>query len=284
MQENKKEFFKDAWPEVYASRQTDAILTWEVTGVEEKNLRDDKVLCLVVQKNGVRGYIPLSESGVKISDDRSVNRARLSRLLGQEIGFVVIALDIDSETFVASRRQAMEIMAGKTWAGLKKGAVVTAVARRIITHRRRDGYVFAGVAVEIEGVEAVLPASEITYGWIDEILEVIQPGDVFDVKVLEADRDKEKVVVSVKALLPNPWPQAAKRYAKGMLCRGTVTGVTRYGIFVALEPGVNALCRHMRSGVPGKNDVVAVAIDRVTLKENAGRIEGRALKIIRRAG
>jgi len=291
---HKKEFVTDAWPEVYASRQKKTILRWPVKAVEEHVLRvrgennetrEEKILCLAVMKDNVKGVIPLPETGVKPGRNRTLTRARLSGLLGQDIAFVVTGIDEANETFIASRKQALERLAAETWPTLEEGAVKTAVARRVLRiARSRDGSVVpAGCVVEIDGVEAFLPVREISHGWVDEILEVIQPGDMFDVKVLSVDRERERVIVSVKALLPNPWPGAARRYLKKSSYTGTVTGVTRYGVFVELEPGVNALCNHMASGRPQKGDEVAIYITSVEPNGESGRIKGSVIRIVRKA-
>lgn len=279
---DKKEFFANVWPEVYSSRQNKSPLKWPVIGVEEHVPRrsegKEKVLCLVVGKERIKGLIPLSESGVNPGPSKAMTKSRLLGLLGQELDFIVTHIDTDGEVFLASRKAALERLSGRTWSDLKEGAVRTCVARRV--HR-------GGVVVEIGGVEGFLPASEISYGWVDEIVDVIQPGETFDVKIKELDRDKERLVVSVKDTAPNPWPDAAKRYAAKSYYCGLVTGVTNYGIFVMLEPGVNALLRHFRSGVPRKGDEIAFVIGSIDLMVNdgqaAGRIRGTPVRVLRRA-
>jgi len=278
----KKEFFTNVWPEVYASRQNRSALKWPVIGVEEHALRfrdgEEKVLCLVVGKERVKGLIPLQESGVDPGPGKAATRSRLLGLLGQELDFVVTNIDLNNEWFLASRKAALERLSSRTWPELKEGDVKTCIARRV--HGK-------AVVVEIGGVEGILPASEISYGWVDEIVDVIQPGESFDVKIKELDREKQRLIVSIKDLIPNPWPDATRRYAKNAFYRGVVTGVTNFGIFVALEPGVNALLRHFRSEVPRKGDEVAFVVDRIDTKVDsgrpAGRIRGTPIRVLRRA-
>lgn len=87
----------------------------------------------------------------------------------------------------------------------------------------------------------------------------------------------------MKSLIPNPWPGAAKRFEKGGVYKG-VTGVTRCGVFVSLEPGVNALCKHLRTDRfrVEKGDVVAVAVKDVALKGDGGQINGSVARVIRK--
>lgn len=280
----KKEFTTNVWPEVYSSRQNRVPLKWPVIGVEEHVLRfrdgEEKVLCLVVGKERVKGLIPFQESGVDPGPNKRATRGRLLSFLGQELDFVVTGIDVDAEQFLASRKAALERLASRTWSDLKEGDVRVCVARRI---RGK------AVIVEIDGVEGVLPASEISYGWVDEILDVIQPGESFDVKIKELDREKQKLIVSIKDLIPNPWPDATRKYLKGNYYHGTVTGITNFGIFVELKPGVNALLRFPRntSDIPRKGDEVALVIDSIEAKMDdgrpVGRIRGTPIRVLRRA-
>lgn len=288
----KKEFHVDAWPEVYASRQTRMVLKWPAVAVEEHVIRvrgennesqTERVLCLAVQKSTVKGIIPLQESGVDPTDNKYRNRARLLNLIGQEVAFVVTGIDTENNTFLASRKAVMDALSKGTWRDLQPGMVREAVARRLAFRRNKENaLVPSGFIAEIDGVEAFLPAWELSHGWVEEVVDLIQPGDRFDVKVKEINPEDERLVVSVKDLIPNPWPDAARRYQVNGYYSGTVTGVVRYGIFVELEPGVNALCRHMR-GIPKKGDTVLIVATDVSLNDGVGRIEGRTIRVIRRA-
>jgi small subunit ribosomal protein S1 len=288
----KKEFHVDAWPEVYASRQTRMVLRWPAVAVEEHSVRirgesnesqTERVFCLAVQKHTVRGIIPLQESGIDLTDNKHRNRARLLNLVGQEVAFIVTGIDTENNTFLASRKAVMDALSRGAWRDLEPGMVKEAVARRLAFRRRNDAYVPSGFIVEIDGVEAFLPLWEISHGWVDEASDLIQPGDKFDVKIKSIDPEEERLVVSIKDLIPDPWPDAATRYQPGGYYRGVVTGVVRYGVFVELEPGVSALCRHMRGGTPKKGDVVLIVATDVSLNDGVGRIEGRTIRVIRKA-
>jgi len=146
MTEHVKEFHVDVWPEVYASRQTRSVLRWPVVAVEEHEVRlkgedgeprTEKVLCLAVMKHGVKGIIPLHESGVNPAENRRLTRARLMRFLGQEVDFIVTAIDAQGGVFMASRKAALERLAAATWAELAPGARAEAVARRQLEEMSR---------------------------------------------------------------------------------------------------------------------------------------------------
>lgn len=277
--ETKREFFQDVWPEIYKSRQSRTIMKWTVTGVNNYKLTnkegDRETPCLIVTKDQVMGIIPLEESGIKIDERSVVNKGRLVKYVGQETSFIVIGIDSKNDRFIASRKAALQRLASQAWPTLKEGMTVPVTARRVYEN---------SVIVEYSGIEAYLPIYEVSYGWVEEILDIIQPGDVFDVKIKELDTENERVVVSLKDTIPNPWPGAEKRYPKNGVYSGTVTGITRYGIFVSLEPGVNALCKHMRTDryKVEKGDIVAIVATGINLEKGEGRIQGVVARLIRK--
>lgn len=276
MLSEKLEFMEDLWPEIYSSRQNKTILTWPCTGIEESN----DTHCLVVSKERIKGLIPLSESGINISHDDKISRRRLMSLVGQEISIMVIGIDKNNNLFIGSRLKAMEKLSSAAWNKLESGQIKTVVARRIIRRPKEDGMTDIGLYVEIDGIEAFLPVQELSYGWVGDISSQIQPGDTFDVKVINIDKDKQRLDLSVKALYPDPWPDCVTRYNKNAIYVGTVTGIADYGIFTDFEPGVNALCRHPKSGKLNKGDKVAVLITRIIPNEK--KINGVITRVLRR--
>jgi ribosomal protein S1 len=120
--------------------------------------------------------------------------------------------------------------------------------------------------VDIGGINVKIPVNEVDHGWIDDLLERYKVGEHIKVKVMELDKENERVVVSAKALKPSPYPDCAKRYAPGGEYTGTVTGVEAYGVFVNLEPGVDALVPHMKFERVKKGDRVLVRVRRVERK------------------
>lgn len=113
-----------------------------------------------------------------------------------------------------------------------------------------------------------------------DISSQIQPGDVFEVKIIAIDKEKQRIDLSVKSLYPDPWPGCAERYNMNAVYVGTITGVADYGIFIDFEPGVHALCQHPKSGKLNKGDRVAVMITRITPDDK--KINGVIIRVIRR--
>lgn len=264
------------WPEIYSSRQSKTILRWPASTIEEYNVNNKKTLCLTVLKNHIKGIIPDQESGFKLDGDLRQTRTTLSKLLGQEISFIVLDIDEKNEIFSASRKQALDRLSMQGWSLFQEGQTHEAVISRIVRN---------GAYVEINGVESFLPIQEMKHGWVNEIVDIFVPGDKVKVKIKNMDKEKERITVSVKDTIPNPWPDAARRYTASNfnLYTGTVTGVIRSGVFVEFEPGVNALCHHYRKDpyAINRGDTVAIEIYRIIPEKE--RISGKIRRIIKKA-
>lgn len=266
------------WIEIYTSRQNRSVIEAEVVGVEEISNGEEKIPCLVVGRE-IKGIIPLQETGIEPGSDRRTTKGRLARLIGQKIQCIVIGIDRDNNLFTASRKQALERISARTWTEIEEGQVRKAVVRRYI-RGFNPRPVNIGIELEMDGITAFLPVQEISHGWVDD-LEILPLGEEIEVKIISVDKEKQKVIASLKALLPDPWPECALKYVKNGTYAGTVTGIAEYGVFVSFEPGVNCLCRHPKAGKLQKGDKVAVTITRIDAKER--KIYGYIARIIRKS-
>lgn len=292
----KKVFVSDPWPDIYAAWQNRnsfrGVMQDVVSAVEEYELDGGTEPCLVVMKDGIKGIIPLDESGVlEIQGEEDNNpRPRLRQLVGQVVAFKVMGVDKEHDLFVASRKAALEEMARRTWEEIEEGQVRTATVRLVTPYR---------VVVDIGGIQAVIFPSELSWGWVSNPQDAVQVGESFDVKITHVDRENKKVRVSLKELLPNPWKKVPQKYRVGNEYLGSVTGVKEFvkgtdgetinasgsdifvGVFVELEPGVTVLCPPMRyqQVVPG--DRVIVRVNRVRPEER--RMSGSLVRRIRTA-
>ena len=97
-----------------------------------------------------------------------------------------------------------------------------------------------GAFVDINGVQALLPISEISFERVTDISSVLQEGQTITAKVLKADWQHERISVSTKALIADPWDSASK-FKEGQKFDGTIARVVEYGIFVTIEKGIDGL-------------------------------------------
>jgi small subunit ribosomal protein S1 len=98
-----------------------------------------------------------------------------------------------------------------------------------------------GAFVELGGVQALLPISEISRSRIDDISAVLSEGQEIEASLIKLDWQNERITLSMKALLPDPWDEAATKYPVGSKHAGEVVRITNFGAFVTLEPGLDGL-------------------------------------------
>ncbi|MGB9604409.1 MAG: 30S ribosomal protein S1 [Bryobacteraceae bacterium] len=178
---------------------------------------------------GVKAFMPASQI-----DIRPVHN--LESLIGQYVPVRVIKLNRRRGNVVVSRKLAIEdeINARKAaiLEALEEGAVVTGTVKSLTDY---------GAFVDLGGLDGLLHVSDMSYGRISHPSELLNVGDEITVKVLKVDREKERISLGLKQLLPDPWETAAERYPVGSRVVGRVVSITDYGAFVELEPGIEGL-------------------------------------------
>ena len=98
-----------------------------------------------------------------------------------------------------------------------------------------------GAFVDIEGIQALLPISEISRSRVDDIKKALTIGQEIEAVILNLDWSSERISLSMKALQANPWDDADKRYPVDSKHSGKVVRITDFGAFVSLEPGLDGL-------------------------------------------
>ncbi len=104
--------------------------------------------------------------------------------------------------------------------------------------------------VDLGGVDGMVHVSELSHRVGARPSQIVKVGDTVRAKVLEADRGKGRIALSMKALEPDPWTEVADRFPSGSTFEGTVARKTEFGVFVELLPGVDGLI-HVSQLPPG---------------------------------
>lgn len=196
-----------------------------------------------------QSIIPLDESGIDPESKSAINQFRA--LTGKKVAYKILNFDKDAGMFIASRKQAKEQMAEITLRKIDEGYRIYCVVRDV-----EPGHIIG----DIGGIDVHIPVFELTYGWVDDLRERYETGDIIEVQVMSINRETLEVSVSAKPLLNTPFPDCAERYKKSGEYVGKVSGVQEYGIFVNLEEGVDALARHLKFQNVQKGDQVLVSI------------------------
>jgi len=187
---------------------------------------------------GVRGFCPISQIEEGRSDD-------VDRHLGETYTFKVLEYDPDERKLVVSRaahlREERERRRQATLETLEEGAVVEGTVRSITNF---------GAFVDLGGVDGLVHVTEITHRHLAHPGDALRVGETVQVKVLELDLERNRISLSIKQLLPNPWDQVAERFPVRGPFEGTVVRKTDFGAFVELEPGLDGLL-HVSQLLPG---------------------------------
>lgn len=255
------------WLEIQSAYQNNKIITGELTGFENLKLNEKKELCGVIRLGNIKGLIPLQESGIDPQDQQAINKYRA--LSGNPIQFKVLHFDKEANIFIASRKKAREETADITLRKIDVGFNIHCVIREVY-----QGHVIG----DIGGIDVIIPVSELTYAWIEDLRDEYRSGDHLRVQVTEMDKEKRIVKVSHKPLLQNPFPDCATRYMKNGEYVGTVSGVQNYGIFVNLEDGVDSLAPHLKFQNVQKGDKVLVRVVNVDIEKE--QIRAKIVRVL----
>jgi small subunit ribosomal protein S1 len=187
---------------------------------------------------GVRGFCPVSQ----IEDHRT---DELDVYLGQTYRFKVLEYDADDRKLVVSRaavlREDKERLRTEAWARLGEGAIVEGRVRSLTDF---------GAFIDLGGVDGLLHVTEISHGRVSHPREVLAVGDPVRVKILELDREKNRISLSIKQLLKDPWEDVGQRFPARSPFAGKVVRKADFGVFVELEPGLDGLI-HVSQLPPG---------------------------------
>jgi small subunit ribosomal protein S1 len=162
---------------------------------------------------------------------------------GETFPFKVLEFQEDDRNVILSRRALLEeeqlakVEVLKTQ--LSVGMDIPAKVRSIQSF---------GAFVDLGGVDGLIPMSEIGWGKVDNLRELLQPGSEVTVRIIAIDWDKDRLTLSLKALQPDPFLSAAEKYPIDSLVRGTIVRLAPFGVFVNLEPGVDGLVHISKLG------------------------------------
>jgi len=186
-----------------------------------------------------RGFCPFSQAGLQRVDPED--------FVGSEIPFIIIEYKEGGRNIILSRRALLEEEQRAKIAELRDTLEVGAVVSGLVTSIQKFG---AFVRID-EGIEGLLPISEICWGRVEDINERLSVGQRVEVEILKLDWDEERFSFSLKNAQPDPWEGIMERYPEDSLQRGKVVRLTSFGAFVSLEEGIDGLM-HISTMAPGR--------------------------------
>jgi len=215
---------------------------------------------LTVDIEGQYGFVPSSQVGKVMSKD-------MNSLMGTHIKVVVIDLNRKDNKIVLSEKEISEAedikLINKAMDEIEEGEIYDGKVT-MVTNFGAFVAIEVKVGKETAKVEGLVHISEVAWGKTENIREVLREGDSLSVKVIGM-RDG-KLSLSIKQAKADPWTGAAKKFKKDEKYKGTVTKVSDYGVFAALEEGVEGLI-HITKIPPGMNlkvnDMVSVIVEEI---------------------
>jgi small subunit ribosomal protein S1 len=178
---------------------------------------------------GLRGFLPAS-----LIDIHRVKE--LHSFLGTGLTCKIIEMDRNRNNVVLSRRAFLEETASERRKvlldNLEKGMKVSGKVSSIVSF---------GAFVNLGGIDGLIHISELSWCHVEKPSEVLSVGDEVDVEILEVDKERERISLSLKACQADPWEQLARDVEVGEVIEGMVTKLVPFGAFVQVRPGIEGL-------------------------------------------
>jgi small subunit ribosomal protein S1 len=262
----KRARFEMAWKKIEAAAESGEPVTGKVIEVVKGGL----ILDL-----GVRGFLPASLVDIRRVQD-------LDEYLGQELRCKVIELNRSRNNVVLSRRAVLEDerkeQRQQILDRLNPGDVVDGQISNIVDF---------GAFVDLDGMDGLIHISELSWSHVNHPSEVLEIGQDVKVKVLDIDRERQRISLGLKQTQTDPWQQVVDQYSVGDVVEGRVTKVVTFGAFVEIMPGVEGLVhiselaqRHVENprevvsqGDTVRAQVIEIDADRRRLSLSLKRVE-----------
>ena len=220
---------------VLSKRRADRILNWK--RIVETHTEGDVVRGKVLRKIkggllvdiGVPVFLPASQVDIRRPADVDV-------YVGREIEAKILRIDKARRNIVISRRKLIEEQRAKAkeklMAEIEVGQVRKGVVKNIADF---------GAFIDLGGIDGLLHITDMSWDRIEHPSQMLKIEQEIEGKILDIDREKEKIALGLKQLTENPWERIEEKYPVGSRVTGEVVNLVNYGAFVKLEPGVEGL-------------------------------------------
>ena len=267
----KRARFERAWRRIEAAAESGEPVIGAVIEVVKGGLIIDL---------GVRGFLPAS-----LVDIRRV--PNLDEYLGQNIQCKVIELNRSRNNVVLSRRAVLEEERKE-----QRQAILERLQPGLIIEGQISNIVDFGAFVDLDGIDGLIHISELSWSHVNHPSEILNIGDTVQVKVLDIDRDRQRISLGLKQTQEDPWQRVVDTYNVGDELEGTVTKVVAFGAFVEILEGVEGLVhiselaqQHVENpreivqpGDEVKVKILEIDSERRRLSLSIKRVEGQVLE------
>ncbi len=217
-------------------KRVDALKQWDDLKVYLDENKPVKVFTKEVVKGGliayfedIRGFIPASHLSLNYVSN-------LNAFVNEEIEVKIIEFNKEKRNVVFSHKEVLEQGRKKEletlWAELEVNQKLQGKVKRLAKF---------GAFVDIGGVDGLVHISELSWGRIKNPGELLKVGDDIEVVIIGLDKESNKISLSLKQILPDPWSLVNTKYNIGDIISGRVVNLTDFGAFVEIEPGLEGL-------------------------------------------
>jgi small subunit ribosomal protein S1 len=208
------------WEKIEAAYKAKETITGKVV---------DRIKGGLVVDIGVRAFLPGSQFDLRPTQN-------LDDLTGTELQVRVTKLNRRRGNVVVSRRAILE-----EELHAKRAQLMETLTEGQVVHGHVKNVTEYGAFVDLGGIDGLLHLTDLSWGRVKHPSDVVKPEQELDVIILKFDKEKQRVSLGLKQLMPDPWVNAAEKYPAGGKVKGKVVGVVDYGVFVELEQGIEGL-------------------------------------------
>ncbi|CAN5635193.1 hypothetical protein BH23CHL4_BH23CHL4_12050 [soil metagenome] len=191
---------------------------------------------LLVNLDGVRGFVPASQVTEIRGSDEIGKQAEMARLIGTSLPLKVIEINRHRNRLILSERQAMQEKRDEM-----KDLLIKELQEGEVRKGRVSSICDFGAFVDIGGADGLVHLSELSWSRVRHPSEILKISEEVDVYVLGINPQEKKIALSIKRTQAEPWSRVANAYDVGQLVRGTVTQLANFGAFARIEDGIEGL-------------------------------------------
>ncbi len=219
--------------------ETGEVISAQVTEVNKGGL--------LVEFGMLNGFVPNSHlSSLPRGLSKQDRRSRKEAMVGETLHLSVIESNPRRRRLILSERMAQSQRRKEVLEELHEGAIRTGMVRNIVDY---------GAFVDLGGVDGLVHVSEMAWDYVAHPRDIMKVGEEIEVYVLDVDRERERIALSRKRLLPDPWEWVTDNLHRNDVVSGTITNITDFGAFVEVGRGVEGLLYH--SEIPeDKKDLI----------------------------
>jgi small subunit ribosomal protein S1 len=208
------------WEKIEAAYKAKETITGKVV---------DRIKGGLVVDIGVRAFLPGSQFDLRPTQN-------LDDLTGTDVQVRVTKLNRRRGNVVVSRRALLE-----EELHAKRAQLMETLTEGQVVHGHVKNVTEYGAFVDLGGIDGLLHLTDLSWGRVKHPSDVVKPEQELDVIILKFDKEKQRVSLGLKQLMPDPWVNASEKYPAGGKVKGKVVGIVDYGVFVELEQGIEGL-------------------------------------------